>query len=511
MGDEKQVRDGVKKSTLGTEQRQVYDLIMNGKSVFVTGSAGTGKSYLLGRVIEALPEETTFVTASTGLAAANIGGVTIHSFAGIGLGQGTVEQLLSYIRKRPVYVDRWQNVTHLVIDEVSMLSAELWDKLELIARTLRRNEKPFGGIQLVVCGDFLQLPPVNKSGASQNLFCFLADSWEKCFDVKIELKEIYRQTNQEFVDILNQIRFGQPSASTCDRLKKCLVQSTKSLVDKKNKDDESKGGGKDDGCVLTRLYATNRNVDVENERQLKALSGDAVVFTAKNKGKPGSMDQCAAPVKLHLKIGAQVILLKNLDQEQGLVNGSRGVVDRFELSKKSPGMKVPVVRFANGLVKMIELERWDIKCGDKVVGTRKQIPLQLAWAITIHRSQGMTLDGATIALADCFETGQAFVALSRLKSLDKLHLLSFDPKKIKAHPLAVKYHQNLNTHNNNNNNNNAPKDEVKTQKIAQKRKDNESNITASEKRQKQPNNKHISRSTQEDDESNFLAQFGDLL
>jgi hypothetical protein len=563
---------------LGPEQRGVLEAVLSGRNVFISGGAGTGKSFLIGRIVAALPAETTFVTASTGLAAANIGGITVHSFAGVGLAREPVDQLIQQVRMRKAFRERWQKATTIIIDEISMLSADLWDKLEEIARVIRRSDAPFGGIQIVAAGDFLQLPPVvdgltrpsgggrsingfgggrgaagrrsaalyanadnqtwidnddeNDGDAAVNIpFCFLAKSWSKVMDVQVELNEVYRQSDRAFIDMLNELRFGCPSPNTIAALRDRLhprvepaqpprvepAQSgpqpvprppnpalktqrgsttapTEPALSSANpapvpssitapvsvrpfasasasvptglaesaegaeaKSALSGAAGPRAGATnlttlgvgatveATRLYATRRSVEAENAARLAALEPGirGHEFLAKDSGKPGAMASCSAPTKLTLKRGAQVVLLKNLDPDTGLVNGSRGVVVSIERSAKHAGMFAPRVQFANGLTKLIEREKWDLKAGDRVVGTRRQIPLALAWAITIHKSQGMTLDKAQVALAECFEAGQAYVAASRLRSLEGLTLLSFDPAKIRAHPVVVRYYRRL--------------------------------------------------------------------
>ena len=314
-------------------------------------------------------------------------------------------------------------------------------------------------IQIIAAGDFLQLPPVvEKRGRRPDNapdpscpatpFCFLAKSWHTCMDMQLELKQVFRQSDQFFVELLNQLRYGQLSTEgstlLTSRLKSTRPKQNQPANNEDDEDDDDDNVNNDEGeVVATRLYSTRKNVEEENNARLSALKGSKHEFVATNKGKPGALNQCHAPDRLVLKKGAQVVLLKNIDQKNGLFNGSRGVVIDIVKSAKSPGAWAPMVQFANGVKRLIEREKWDIKVGEKVMGTRRQIPLALAWAMTIHKSQGMTLDKAEISIADCFEPGQAYVALSRLRSLDGLTLLTFDPAKIKAHPAVVAYYQGL--------------------------------------------------------------------
>ena len=408
---------------LNKSQLSVLNAIKCGQSVFITGSGGTGKSLLLKKIIGLLPPHNTFVTASTGVAACQIGGMTLHSFAGIGSGTGTLEHCISMASSR-VHLQQWKKCQHLIIDEISMTDSELFDKIEAVARALRKNERPFGGIQLIVCGDFLQLPPVIKHGESKK-FCFQAKSWSTCIHKTIELIEVKRQSDPLFINILNNIRVGRCPDDVVEKLKKTKENTIDS-----------------DGVLATRLCTHKENVEQINKVQLQSLPGKSMFFQAidSDQNYSKTLDSCC-PVKknLELKVGAQVLLTKNLDVGQGLVNGARGVVKNFSMGNTV----VPIVKFSSGTERPVKAEKWVIKTGTGGQVTRTQLPLQLAWAISIHKSQGMTLDLVEISLSRVFECGQAYVALSRARRLEGLRVLDFSKNCIKAHPEVLNYYIRL--------------------------------------------------------------------
>eukprot|EP01083_Nonionella_stella_P159859 521943_1 len=298
------------------DQMRVLEMILDGKNVFVTGSAGSGKSFLLKYIIDSLPPETTYATACTGVAACHIGGSTIFHFAGIGRGDGSPEVLARKIRANREAVEAWRTVRLLIIDEVSMLDSRLYDKLETIARLIRNSSRPFGGIQLLLCGDFFQLPPVSK-GSDAKHFCFEADSWRRCVKNVVEMKQVFRQKDNQFVSILNELRKGKCSVDTQKMLKSCVGRRFPR-----------------DGILPTVVMTHKAEVDRMNSHQLKKLKGDEVVFEASDRGPASYVTQlrasCTARQEMRLKVGAQVTLIKNMSVSEGLVNGSRGVVTSFQ-------------------------------------------------------------------------------------------------------------------------------------------------------------------------------------
>ncbi|XP_040467081.1 ATP-dependent DNA helicase PIF1 [Falco naumanni] len=411
---------------LSAEQEAVLGAVRSGKSIFFTGCAGTGKSFLLKKIVGSLPPSVTYITASTGAAACHIGGTTLHAFAGIGSGKAPLEQCVQ-LAERPGVRQHWLACQHLIIDEISMVDGKFFDRLEAVARVVRKRDEPFGGIQLIICGDFLQLPPVCKAN-EETKFCFQAKSWRKCIHINMELTEVRRQTDKTFVSLLSAIRLGR-----------CTEEVTRQLMQTAANRSER------DGILATRLCTHKDDVEITNERRLQQLSGEVHAFEALD-SDPKLVKlidaQCPVGGRVELKLGAQVMLAKNLDVSQGLVNGARGVVVGFESEQKG----LPKVRFLCGVTQVIKMEKWVFKGPSGVHLSRQQLPLKLAWAISIHKSQGMSLDCVEISLSRVFESGQAYVALSRARSLAGLRVLDFDPKVVRADPSVLQFYRQLRRH-----------------------------------------------------------------
>ncbi|XP_074688392.1 ATP-dependent DNA helicase PIF1 [Strix aluco] len=411
---------------LSAEQEAVLDAVRSGKSIFFTGCAGTGKSFLLKKIVGSLPPKSTYATASTGVAACHIGGTTLHAFAGIGSGKASLEQCIQ-LAERPGVRQHWLACQHLIIDEISMVDGKFFDRLEAVARAVRKRDEPFGGIQLIICGDFLQLPPVCKAN-EETKFCFQAKSWRKCIHINMELTEVRRQTDKTFVSLLSAVRLGR-----------CTEEVTRQLMQTAANRSER------DGILATRLCTHKDDVEITNERRLQQLSGEVHAFEALD-SDPMLVKlidaQCPVGGRVELKLGAQVMLAKNLDVSQGLVNGARGVVVGFESEQKG----LPKVRFLCGVTQVIKMEKWVFKGPSGVHLSRQQLPLKLAWAISIHKSQGMSLDCVEISLSRVFESGQAYVALSRARSLAGLRVLDFDPKVVRADPSVLQFYRQLRHH-----------------------------------------------------------------
>ncbi|NXG21706.1 PIF1 helicase, partial [Grallaria varia] len=411
---------------LSAEQEAVLGAVRSGKSIFFTGCAGTGKSFLLKRIVGSLPPNITYATASTGVAACHIGGTTLHAFAGIGSGKAPLEQCIQ-LAERPGVRQHWLACQHLIIDEISMVDGKFFDKLEAVARAVRKRDEPFGGIQLIICGDFLQLPPVCKAN-EETKFCFQAKSWRKCIHLNMELTEVRRQTDKTFVSLLSAVRLGR-----------CTEEVTRQLMQTATNRSEC------DGILATRLCTHKDDVEITNERRLQQLPGEVHTFEALD-SDPMLVKlidaQCPVGGRVELKLGAQVMLAKNLDVSQGLVNGARGVVVGFESEQKG----LPKVKFLCGVTQVIKMEKWIFKGPSGVHLSRQQLPLKLAWAISIHKSQGMSLDCVEISLSRVFESGQAYVALSRARSLAGLRVLDFDPKVVRADPSVLQFYRQLRRH-----------------------------------------------------------------
>lgn len=318
----------VKPIILSNEQEYVLKQVLLGVSLFYTGSAGTGKSVLLRSIIKSLRDKYpkgVAVTASTGLAACNIGGITLHSFAGFGLGQGKVENLIKKIKRNKKAFTRWRETRVLIIDEISMVDGHLLNKLNEIAKNLRRNNRPFGGIQLVACGDFYQLPPVVKKTTHDGtelddvevFFAFESSAWKETIQRTITLKEIFRQKgDQRFIDMLNNLRDGNVPDDTARDF--CRLSRPLKCPE---------------GIVPSELYATRYEVDMANSRKLNTIQGDVVVYNSVDTGilpepqKTQVLTNFLAPQVLNLKVGAQVMCIKNFDDQ--LVNGTLGKVIDF--------------------------------------------------------------------------------------------------------------------------------------------------------------------------------------
>jgi ATP-dependent DNA helicase PIF1 len=412
---------------MDSSQQHAFERYISGKSICVTGPAGTGKSFLIKRFV-AYGNEGVALTATTGTAAVLLGNgaKTLHSWAGIGLGNKPVDVLVSEIRKFPPLVNRWRQVKTLIIDESSMLTAELFEKIEQIARSVRFNNTFFGGIQLVLVGDFYQLPPVG----SGTKYCFESPLWQN-IEV-VQLNTIWRQTDDVWKEMLNEIRIG-----------KCSEQTHSKLIERMIEPDRTQP------IQPTKLYCRRLDVDAINQREHDKLEGTAETWTRRIvvRGITSGLSETLYDKKsvelqvaayernaqyyetLHLKPNDQVMLIANLATDIGLCNGSRGVVTRIERN-------VPYVRFLSGLEMPIDYHEWEIgQVGHRQVIFAQQIPLRLAYAITIHKSQGMTMDCAEVDIGSAvFEHGQTYVALSRVKSLDGLYLMGLDPSKIKVDP-----------------------------------------------------------------------------
>lgn len=418
---------------------------------------GSGKSYvlsLLQQIMEFKNESRKIAfTASTGVAACNIGGLTIHSWSGVGLGTDSLEALVARNSKNHRAKQRWKKTEILVIDEISMLTASVFDKISELGKRMRNNSQPFGGLQLVLCGDFFQLPPVGV-GSGRNGYAFESRVWQDVFgghmNNMVILEKVYRQANDDtFLNFLNQIRIGQVSREAMIAFEANVRATTL-----------GKGMNLDTDDVVTKLCPTNREVDAINEAEFCALlsksksqSGtrsEVVQFLAVDSGMEPFVSQLRkgtkVPKQLDLLVGAQVMLLKNIATSAGLVNGARGHVVGFEENKNGTRASIrnftryPIVKFSVNIggvwsqsEVLVKEEEWDLQSGEHVLATRTQIPLMLSWAISVHKSQGMTIPHLELSFSNMFEYGQAYVALSRATSLAGLRLTSFDPDCVKAH------------------------------------------------------------------------------
>lgn len=387
-------------------QKEAIDILKMGHNVFLTGKAGSGKTYLLNQYIEYLKERGVgvAVTASTGIAATHIGGVTIHSWSGIGIKDKLTERDIDSMEQKPYLWKRFENTRVLVIDEVSMLHPHLLDMIDRVCKAFKRSIEPFGGMQVVLCGDFFQLPPIARGNEKIN-FVNKSQAW--C-DMNLHicyLQEQHRQTDPSFLEVLNEIRSNAVSEKTMNKLR-----------GRYKKDPE---GVK----IPTRLYTHNIDVDEINARELEKINGKKYEYEMKSRGSKalvlGLKKSCLAPQNLALKKSAIVMFVKN-NYEKGYVNGTTGEVIDFSYND------YPVVKISSGRKIIAEPASWMIEEEGKVKAEITQIPLRLAWAITVHKSQGMSLDAAEIDLSKSFVKGQGYVALSRVRSLSGLKLMGLN-------------------------------------------------------------------------------------
>ncbi|MBI5447940.1 MAG: AAA family ATPase, partial [Gammaproteobacteria bacterium] len=403
-------------------QDEALNLLKMGKNVFLTGEAGSGKTYLLNKYIHYLKDNNVNVaiTASTGIAATHLQGVTIHSWSGIGIKEKISPSDLEKLLTKKNITRNYKKTKVLIIDEISMLHKHQLDMVDTIARYLLNPTEPFGGIQIILCGDFFQLPPVSTlSPTEEKQFAFEAASWREGNFHVCYLEEQHRQGDDPLHSILNDIRSGTAGEHTKvplrTRYKKEPAGPTKA----------------------TKLYSRNINVDTINEHELLKLPGKEKIFTMVGQGfnalVEGLKRNCLAPEKLKLKMGAEVMFIKN-DVSGRYVNGTRSVVVGFD---KSEGW--PIVKTYHNEIIIARPEEWRYEDNNLVRATIIQVPLRLAWAITIHKSQGMTLDAAEIDLGDAFEPGMGYVALSRVRSLNGLKLINLNEMALKVHPKILQH------------------------------------------------------------------------
>lgn len=390
------------------KQKDALEILKTGRNVFVTGPAGSGKTHLLNTYIEFLKfhDIDVGITASTGIAATHMGGVTIHSWAGIGIHGFMSDDDLEALAEKSYLSSRFEKVKVLIIDEISMLHHYRFDLLNRVMKSMKGCNDPFGGVQVVLCGDFFQLPPVSRLGEPKGEFVYKSDAWREADFTICYLEEQFRQKDGAMNDILNEIRSGNVSAST----KKMLHGRTNVRT---YKDVEP-----------TKLYTHNIDVDALNIAELEQLSSREVsdhAMQAKGKEHLAATlkKSCLAPESLRLKVGARVMCVKN-NFDVGYVNGTLGVV----VSCKP--YQDPKIRTAQGEILTIEKASWKIEEEGKTKAEILQYPLRLAWAITVHKSQGMSLDAVEVDLSKSFEPGMGYVALSRVRSLEGLTILGMN-------------------------------------------------------------------------------------
>lgn len=459
-------------------QREALEILKTGSNVFLTGVPGAGKSYVVNQYVKWLEDKGIYpaITASTGIASTHIGGQTIHSFSGIGIEKEIDEYKLDRIMEREKLVKKIQHTHVLIIDEISMLDAQTLDNVNIVLKGIKDPTKAFGGVQIIFVGDFFQLPPVSKKGEEAKYFAFMSKAWKEAKPLVCYLEEQFRQTDETFTKLLMAIREnnideyhieiledlkqkthiklgikqekvaveGEWEEETLeldmeDNLPKefplsdALVGASPSLTPVRDNSSESLVHD------VLELHSHNKNVDQINEERLQKIFGKEFVYKMLTQGRASLVENliksCLSPEVLKLKEGAKVIFTKN-DLEGKYVNGTLGVVK--DLDKNGI-----VVETKEGKLIELKQEEWKYEDDGKVMARIMQYPLRLAWAITVHKSQGMSLDEAVISLGETFEYGQGYVALSRLRSLDGLYLKSYNPKSLQVNQYISEFDEKI--------------------------------------------------------------------
>lgn len=428
---------------LTSKQKLIINNFKKGENIFITGAAGSGKSFILTKLVEICKSDNLklSVTATTGTAAILLGNnsKTINSWAGIGICNLQDEQVIHKVitnRKKRL---NWLNTRVLIIDEVSMLSQRIFEILNKIGQIIRNSNRPFGGIQLIFSGDFYQLPPVKDNFHLSDRFCFESNIWDESFskDNQIHLKTIFRQTDDVYKKVLNQIRKGTISKESYNILLGCVNKQSHSDI------------------LPVKLYPRRSTVDKINQEYNDNIDGiafnyDTGVYESNKQGfKLNISDEKLSkqikaafsknPDTINLKVGSQVMCTVNIDLHSTLqiCNGSCGIITHFT------DKVVPVVKFHNGRILEMDYYQQNIEYNDKNY-TIEFIPLMLAWAVTIHKSQGMSLDVAEIDVgSSIFESGQTYVALSRVKTICGLFLKSFDVTRITVRSVVKNFYEKL--------------------------------------------------------------------
>jgi GTPase SAR1 family protein len=413
-------------------QAQALSIMKTGVNIYLTGSAGSGKTYLLNQYIKYLQSHDipVAVTASTGIAATHMNGMTIHGWAGIGIKDTMDEHDIELLEAKPYLWKRFEKARVLIIDEVSMLHAHRLDMVERICRRFKRSVLPFGGLQIILSGDFFQLPPINRSNEPDlKDMVIYSEAWKLMNPAICYLTEQHRQDDEILTNILNTIRDNTIN----DEQYKYLEERMHAELP--------------EGVKATKLYTHNANVDHENNIELNTISADEKIYRMTSSGSDILVEilkkSCLAHENLRLKIGAEVMCIKN-NFEEGYVNGTRGKIVSFLDSNDISGQVfTPVVELYNGKTVFITPETWAIEEDGKVKASIKQLPLRLAWAITIHKSQGMSLDNAEIDLSRTFSYGMGYVALSRVRKLSGIRLIGFNREALSVDPKVLEFDQDL--------------------------------------------------------------------
>jgi len=400
-------------------QNTALNILKTGRNVFLTGSAGTGKTYILAQYISYLKSRkiTPTIVAPTGIAASHLQGQTLHSYFSLGIRDSIDEYFVENLLEKKYLQTRFSKLKVLIIDEISMVSPEIFSSIDMIIKAFKRSDKPYGGIQVILSGDFFQLPPISR-GFKDKRFAWQSPSWKNLDLQTCYLQKKFRQDDNKLISILDEIRSGNISQNTHDILNSRYNATL------------------DIEFSPTKLYTHNLDVDKINNEELEKLPSKPHIFKFTHEGSKANIEKIfkssLVSEQLTLKKDAVVMFIKN-NLEKGYINGTTGVVIDF-----SKDDKLPIVKLSNGYTIKVELDDWTIENDNgKITAKVSQLPLKLAWAITIHKSQGMTLDAAQIDLSKTFEVGQGYVALSRIKNIDGLKLMGFNDTALSVDPLIL--------------------------------------------------------------------------
>lgn len=403
-------------------QEEALKILKDGNNVFLTGAAGAGKTFVLNEFIghAKINGKDVEVTASTGIAATHLQGMTLHSWSGIGIKSEVSKADVKAIERKKNIALRYRRADILIIDEISMIPASVLDAVDQVARHIRKSSAPFGGIQIILSGDFFQLPPISRNGEA--LFAFESYVWHRMAPVVCYLQKNYRQTNDPLLGILNAVRSNQVDEALIEQ----LTEKTESITD--------------EIYQSTQLFTHNVDVDKMNQKYLDQIDEKPKTYQMFAHGEKRFVESvkkgCLAPEKLELKMGAVVMFIRN-NLQKGYVNGTLGeVVDWSDTGE-------PVVQIASGKEIVASLETWTIQDGEDLLAEISQIPLRLAWAITIHKSQGMSLDSAEIDLRKCFLPGMGYVALSRVRTFNGLQLKGFNQMALTVNQKILEYDRTI--------------------------------------------------------------------
>lgn len=438
---------------LTDEQYVCFDMFKNGQNIFITGPGGVGKSFLIQMFLSycKLSNRNIQVCALTACAALLLGqkAKTIHSWSGLGYCEGDLNTIIKKAKQSRQAKRNWKKVKTLIIDEVSMMNCTMLIALEKLARDIRGSTDIFGGIQVIFCGDFYQLPPITKYGEKMT-FCFEDPLWKKIFpyDQQIKLSTIFRQKDKDYLGILSEVREGIISDKNLELLRSRIVDSIPESVTQiypKRHSVDSMNKIKFDE-LETPIYNFKMTIHTESTHYCKTMKPIEQEMSSKynrlnaesKKRELNSLIKLSRCIsELSLKVGSLVMFIANISIENGIVNGTQGIIYDFIGENNQPRIKL-----TNGEIRRIPIHSWQSEEYPNII--IKQYPVVLAWATTIHKIQGSSLDSAIMDLGNnIFEAGQIYVALSRVRSLQGLYLINFNPNLITTNKKVIKFYKSI--------------------------------------------------------------------